>query len=369
MKSAWAVADSVMSPLGDTTEDNFRRVVSGASGIKPLFASSAGDMVLAGAMDSLDEGDGMTTFENLCCGVLENLTAKTGMNTSRTLLILSTTKGNIDLATRGKSDHPRIALPATAQHIANRFGFGNHMIVSNACISGVLGIIVAKRLIQRGDFDEVVVLGADVLSDFVIAGFQSLLALSNEPCRPFDENRKGINLGEGAAAILLTSRPDSFSVGSEPVEVTGCAVSSDANHISGPSRTGEELASAVDRAMRLAEVKPQSLDFICAHGTATLYNDEMEAKAFGISGLSEVPLHSLKGYYGHTLGAAGVIETVMGITSLRQGILLPCLGYATPGVSRPLNVITSPERKPLNTFLKTSSGFGGCNAAIVLEKH
>jgi 3-oxoacyl-[acyl-carrier-protein] synthase I len=368
MKKVWAVADSIVSPLGTSTAENFTNIAHGYSGIKPMYPIRSGhEKILAGTMDVIDGDDRLTPFENICVHALQNLFSSVAMDTSRALLILSTTKGNIDALEKQQQEHPRLSLHATAEFLKDQFGFARQIVVSSACISGVLAIAIGKRFIENGKYDHVVVLGGDVLSEFIISGFQSLLALSNEPCRPFDENRKGINLGEGAAAILLTSVIEEFP-DSMAIEVAGCGVSNDANHISGPSRTGEELSMAVNEAMKMAGIGTEEIDFISAHGTATLYNDEMEAKAFNLSGIQEVPLHSLKGYYGHTLGAAGVIETIIGMQSLRKGLLIPCLGFSNIGVSSPLNVIKHRETRPLNIFLKTSSGFGGCNAAIVLKK-
>jgi 3-oxoacyl-[acyl-carrier-protein] synthase-1 len=152
------------------------------------------------------------------------------------------------------------------------------------------------------------------------------------------------------------------------IRILGSGLSNDANHISGPSRTGEELCSAINNALNESRMTPAEIDFISAHGTATIYNDEMEAKAFHLAGLGDVPLNSLKPYYGHTLGAAGVVETTIGIHSLLNNIMIPTPGYSKSGVSKPVNVPQRVESKTLKTFLKTASGFGGCNAAIVLQK-
>lgn len=365
MRKVWAVSDCIVSPLGSSTMENFKHVSHGYSSIKPV--TIAHNNVLAGVVEDLQGEDELTAFERICFQALSTLIPDSKLDPAKTLLIVSTTKGNIDLLEKNQPDHPRLHLHSVAEFIRKHFGFQRQMVISSACISGVLAIIVAKRYIECGKYEDVVVLGADVLSEFIVSGFQSLLALSSEPCRPFDAWRNGINLGEAAGAILLTANPANYTMAT-PVEVTGCGSSNDANHISGPSRTGEELALAISAAMASADVGANDIDFISAHGTATLYNDEMEAKAFSLCGLSDVPLHSLKGYYGHTLGAAGVIETIIGIQSLRKGLLIPCLGYTSPGVSRPLNVIAHRESRTLKTFLKTSSGFGGCNAAIVLQK-
>jgi 3-oxoacyl-[acyl-carrier-protein] synthase-1 len=145
-------------------------------------------------------------------------------------------------------------------------------------------------------------------------------------------------------------------------------VSNDANHISGPSRTGQELAQAIGQALLASNLTASDIAAVYAHGTATVYNDEMEAKAFDLAGLAATPVNSLKGYYGHTLGAAGVLEAIIAAHSLYHDEMLPTYGFEALGVSRPLNVCTSVQKLSGNRILKTASGFGGCNAALVLEK-
>jgi 3-oxoacyl-[acyl-carrier-protein] synthase-1 len=206
-----------------------------------------------------------------------------------------------------------------------------------------------------------------VLSKFVVSGFQSLQALSSEMCRPFDAQRKGINLGECAAGVVLSGTVDVPSEKST-VRIVGGGLSNDANHISGPSRTGEELSFAIRQALEEAGMEIEHIDFISAHGTATAYNDEMEAKAFNLMKLDKVPLNSLKGYYGHTLGAAGILETILSAESLKHNELIPTAGFDQVGVTQPVNVIKKREHRPLKTCLKTASGFGGCNAAVILQK-
>jgi 3-oxoacyl-[acyl-carrier-protein] synthase-1 len=194
-----------------------------------------------------------------------------------------------------------------------------------------------------------------------------LHALSSERCRPFDTERRGINLGECAAGVVLGENQNECT--SEPgIYIAGGGLSNDANHISGPSRTGEELALAIGQALEEAQTGAQDIDFISAHGTATLYNDDMEAKAIHIMKMSDTPVNSLKGYFGHTLGAAGVLETILSSESLRHNLLLPTAGFENGGVSYPLNVIKVPGQLEMTTCLKTASGFGGCNAALVLHK-
>lgn len=367
-KDVWVVADSIVSPLGSTSEENFNNVIKSISGLTKISdASIALTPIHAGKITDLKAGDNLTRFEQMCVHAISGIISNYPLPSSRTLFILSTTKGNIDLL-RENPTHPRIHLHAAAKHIAGKSGFDNVIVVSNACISGVMAVTVAKRYLQTDQYDHAIVVGADELTSFVVSGFQSLGALSSEACKPFDKDRAGINLGEAAAAILLTSKPESFSPRSA-IKILGSGLTNDANHISGPSRTGEELALAIRNALAEGSVDNSSIDFISAHGTATLYNDEMEAKAFNLAGLGTTPLNSLKGFYGHTLGAAGVAELIISLHSLKNNMLVPSLGFNEIGVSQNLNIITHPVAGTFTTFLKTASGFGGCNAAIVLQKH
>ncbi|MCX6244177.1 MAG: beta-ketoacyl synthase N-terminal-like domain-containing protein [Bacteroidetes bacterium] len=285
-----------------------------------------------------------------------------------TLLVISTTKGNIDLLEENKKDFidpGRIYLWKMADFIGSFFGFANRpLVISNACISGVLALTMAERMIDTGRYKHIVVAGGDILSEFVISGFLSFQALSPQPCRPFDLSRDGLSLGEGCGTVILTSDPGIAA----PIMISGSATSNDANHISGPSRTGEELAMAIGEAMKEAVTGAGDISFISAHGTATIYNDEMESKALGIAGLQEVPVNSFKGYWGHTLGAAGVIESIATIRSMKNNRLYRSAGFSEPGVPVPLNVIRKNADASVQNCLKIASGFGGCNAAIVFRK-
>ena len=357
-----------MSPLGLSTAENYENLRAGNSGISLVHdINLSPDPFYGGKINEYPIVEALTKFESLCVQAIENVLASVALSLDRTLFILSTTKGNISFLDEGVPDHPRIHLHSVASFLAKKFGFKNQLVVSNACISGVMALLVGKRMINSGKYDHAVVVGADVLSRFVVSGFQSLHALSDEPCRPFDAGRKGINLGECAAAILLTSKPGELGV-DPTVMVAGGGLSNDANHISGPSRTGEELASAIVQALDEASLSTNEIDIVSAHGTATLYNDEMEAKAFGLLALDTVPLNSLKGYFGHTLGAAGIAEVAMNAEGMIRNELILSKGFESLGVSRDLNIITSTQSKLLKTCLKTASGFGGCNAAIILQK-
>jgi 3-oxoacyl-[acyl-carrier-protein] synthase-1 len=152
------------------------------------------------------------------------------------------------------------------------------------------------------------------------------------------------------------------------VRVLEGSITNDANHISGPSRTGEELGLAMRTAMERSGLLPSEISFISAHGTATPFNDEMESRAIAFAGLGKIPVNSLKGYWGHTLGAAGVIESVASVRSLLDNTLIATAGFSEPGLPEPVNVIRETAPTPLVSCLKTASGFGGCNAALIYKK-
>jgi len=375
MRDVYIVADNILSPLGVTTTENFEQLKNGVSGIKKVddkaLASSpvyAATFVNRHLFD-FDEQK-YTFFEQLLISsistVLEGSDIVTG--NKKTGLIISSTKGNISLLETEPNNEnlrTRVALSTSAKLVQQYFGFVNEpIVVSNACISGIMAILTGMRLIQSGQYENVVVAGADIITKFILSGFQSFNAVSYVPCKPFDINRAGITLGEGAATVILSSKSKSNS----RIKVSGGAISNDANHISAPSRTGEELGYAIKKAMSLAVVRADEIDFISAHGTATDYNDEMEAKAISFAGLEKVPTNSLKGYFGHTLGAAGLIESIIAIQSLKENLFIPTLGFEQLGVSTPVNINKTLLAGNFKTCVKTASGFGGCNGALVFVK-
>ncbi len=365
-KDVFVVAQGLVTPLGNSINENFNAIVAGKSSIRNVMNSKFSDQRIALSSFEIAEGSTLqTSFETICISAIQQLFANIERPTEQVLFILSTTKGNIELLEKNDND-PNLNLERIAKSIARHFGFEKHLVVSTACTSGLAAIIAAKRYLATGKFAHAIVVGAEVLSKFVFSGFQSLMALSDLPCKPFDKNRNGINLGEAAAALYLTTQESFCS--QLKVRIAGCGMTSDANHISGPSRTGDELAHAIQIAMDEANCSAVDIDFISAHGTATLYNDEMEAKAFHSKQLYAIPTHSLKGYYGHTLGAAGVLESVICIQALIENWLIASLGYVENGMTNPLNIIETGMSKSLNVCLKTASGFGGANAAIVFIK-
>ncbi|MBC8033779.1 MAG: beta-ketoacyl synthase [Chitinophagaceae bacterium] len=376
MTDVFIASDNIISPLGTTSSENFAQLAAGRSAVSLQENEKLSPLPFYA---SLFNNDSYTSPASACFTKFEQLlieSVKGALDTvaikpadKDTILIISSTKGNISLL-EDESVSPqlksRIALHTSAKMVAEHLGFINKpVVVSNACISGLLALITGMRLLQSGQYKNAVITGADVISKFVLSGFQSFQAISHAPCKPFDEARNGINLGEGAGTIILSSN----RAYEKEISIRGGSVSNDANHISGPSRTGEELYAAIGKAMTDARISASEVDFISAHGTATVYNDAMEAKAITLAGMNSVPLNSLKGYYGHTLGAAGLIEAVISIHSLKSNIVLPTHGFISQGSDNPLNVCKELLSGDLKNCLKTASGFGGCNAAIVLGKN
>ncbi len=290
-------------------------------------------------------------------------------------LVLSTTKAGIDALEKLVRHQP--CSPMAQRHIQPAWlaadlaaacaAGGPVQCVSAACISGLLAIQQGVALIRRRLADVVFVAGVDLISDFVLAGFVSLKSLDPEGCRPFDKARIGLSLGEGAGAILLARRD---LLPSPSVRVSGWGTSNDANHLTGPSRDGSGLALAVFRALARAGVAPDAIDYINAHGTGTPYNDNMEALALRAVFGQRVPsFSSSKGMLGHTLGAAGILETILCLSAMQMQLLpgTPRLRERDPSAPESLLGHSRPA-SGLRRILKINCGFGGTNGALVLER-
>lgn len=375
MKEIYITDYNCATPLGFDVESNWKAVLEGKSGVdlhkiidnhEAFFVSKIDSEKLEEEFNKLFDNQNFTRLEKMFLLSLKPLVERHGIS-DETAFILSTTKGNISLLKNETTLPEGVYLSNLAQKLAVFFGFKTKpIVVSNACVSGVMAISVAKNMIQAGKYKDAFVVAGDEISEFVISGFNSFQAIGSEPCKPYDKNRNGINLGEATAAVYMTSeinQNEKFKF-----KVLGDSAINDANHISGPSRTGDGLFASVQNAMKEAKVSAEQIDFISAHGTATLYNDEMEAIAFNRMDLQNVPLNSMKGYYGHCLGASGLLESIISMESSLHNTLIPSKNFEEMGVSQDLNIIKENQPAEIKYILKTASGFGGCNAAIVLEK-
>lgn len=373
-KQTYITKTNCITPLGFDVASNIQNISAGVSGIqlhqnnnlqgKEYYAATISDEKITKAFSKISDSKMYSRLEKMMILALMPIVDQTSLN-SRTGFILSTTKGNVTALKNPTSENFKQAhLHQLAKNVATFFNFKTQpIVISNACVSGILAVSVAKRLIQSELFDAIYVVAGDEVSEFVLSGFNSFQAMSDLPCKPYSKNRTGVSLGEATAAVLISSNKEKAKV-----KIIGDGSINDANHISGPSRTGEGLFRSIESALQEASVKANQIDYISAHGTATPFNDEMEAIAFNRLTLENVPVNSLKGYYGHTLGASGLLETVIGIESVLQNKLFASLGFDEIGVSQDINIIEKNENKNIHYFLKTASGFGGCNAAVIFEK-
>lgn len=372
------LADSIVSPIAIGSQQNFEALRRGESRLQrydsrwgvqePFVASLADDVMITNACQEYGIALHHSRFDRivLLSVAMVQRECNLDLSSERLLFILSSTKGNVELLDQKDPETviDEASLTRSAQLLASYFNNPNTpLVVCNACISGLSAQVEAMRYLESGVYDEVVVVGADVQSRFIISGFQSFHAMSKDLCRPFDEERLGLNLGEAAACIVYARRAEATE--GEWMLADG-AVMNDAFHISSPSKTAEGSYRAIRQVMEGHSA--DELALVGVHGTATMYNDEMESVAIARVGLTDVPVSALKGYYGHTMGAAGVLETVLSMKSVDAGIVLPSRGFAELGVSKPVRISADEQTTCKRSFLKLMSGFGGCNAALLFTK-
>lgn len=359
---AYIIADNIISPLGETSEENYLSVKSGRSGIRAHEPGTCN--IPEGFYASLLFED----FETLALKSAQKAIGNVQLELKgkRTAFILSSTKGNIE---------ENISLADSAQRIASQLGIdAKPIVVCNACISGLSALILGNRLIDSGLYDAAIVCGCDTPRQFILSGFQSLKALSPEPCRPFDMERMGLNLGEAAATLILSKNPiqgNSWRMGDGFIR-------NDAFHISTPSKTADGLYLSLQRTLESYTKEISStckqidmkahLAFINAHGTATLFNDQMESVAIGRAGLSDLPANAYKSFWGHTMGAAGILETIISMKAIDDNTILGTRGFSELGVSGKMNICAENRPTDKKGFIKMLSGFGGCNATIWAAK-
>jgi len=365
-----------ITPLGFDVDSNIKAILRGDSGIQlhqdialmlnPFYASIITDEKINSAFEKISTDTQYSRLEKMMILALEPIIKNSGVElNSKTAFILSTTKGNVTaLKEHSEENFNNAHLDVLAKNVSDFFGFTTQpIVVSNACVSGILAVSVAKRMIQSELYDNIFVVAGDEVSQFVLSGFNAFQAMSDLPCKPYSKNRTGVSLGEATAAVLVSAEARNAKI-----KVIGDSSINDANHISGPSRTGEGLFRSIQNAMKEAQKNSDQIDYISAHGTATPFNDEMEAIALNRLNLQNVPVNSLKGFYGHTLGSSGLLETVIAIESANQNRVFESKGFDEIGVSERINVIEKNEEVSIKIFLKTASGFGGCNTAVVFEK-
>lgn len=377
----YVASDNIFSPFAKTTEGNYDTLKHGMSttlcpytphqGIaEPYYASrfhssAAWEGVFEPTYwEKINQPTQLSPFEaTIAASISIAIQDIPEVIDANTVLIISTTKGNVGNMHDNEESTDNFLPGKSAQRIADIFGIkATPIVVCNACISGLSAIILAQRLLETGTYEHAIVCGADHVGAFIISGFQSLKALSHTACRPFDMERNGLNLGEAAATLVLSSKPTEKTRWA----IKRGSIHNDAYHVTAPSKEAEGLYRCMKDVLQ-GEDK-DDLAVINLHGTATLFNDQMESIALQRMGLSDVPANALKSYYGHTMGAAGILETIITMHAIDDHTILGTRNFDELGVSGKVNISAQHRRTDKQDFMKVLSGFGGANAAILMTK-
>ena len=364
---------AAVTALGKTLFQSWRGLCAGKSAIRPIerFDTAAYHSKVGAAVELSHQDRRRSRIFSLIDMVLDQL----GPVPVDTMVLTATTKAGIDNLERSQNgervDLNDVRLAAVAEMVTKRLNLsvtgGN---VSAACASSTMAISLGASWIGARRADAVLVVCADLLSEFVFSGFSALGALSESACRPFDRHRSGLSLGEGAAALLLMSEKLAMREQRKVLgEVVGWGATNDAAHITAPDRHGAGLASAILKALRTARLTAEDIAAVSAHGTGTIYNDAMELKALQqVFGDRPIPTHSVKGAIGHTLGAAGGIEATFGLCCLKEQVLPPTVGLLAPDHLANGWVDNASTTFTGTYLLSMNSGFGGINAALILKR-
>jgi len=366
------VATNITSPLGYTTGENYAAVKRGETSLKKLegFRGIPGHFCVGVFTDRQRKElklDGFSWYESLMIHSVRDALSRSHINPSspRTLFVVGTATADIEeLGDCPEHDGDYLAPGVATKKVADYLGFVcTPITVSNACISGGTAQMMADRLIASGAYDSAVVCGVDVVSAFVLAGFNAFKALSPTECRPFDIERMGLNVGECAATLVLTRDTPGEEEGWHIVD--GC-LNNDAYHVSAPVPSGDGVRRTVAKILT-PELK-ESLECVTAHGTATMFNDQMESKAIENAGLGDLYTTAYKPHFGHTFGASGIVESIITMCSLDEGLILPVRGFEEMGVSGKIKICRAVERTGKKAFIKTQSGFGGGNGSLIYSR-
>jgi len=366
---------AVVTALGSSLDELWARLLCRKTAISPILRFRVDQdhykSRIAATIDDLKPLPNRSRLNAL----LDRLMDQMGPVPEDAALVTATIKSGIDNLESECRGQPTglqdILLTSLADHIGARLGLTNNgTCISASCASSTIAVARAAALIASGQAEAVLVCCADIVSEYAFSGFSALKALAPDPCQPFDRERQGLSLGEGAAALLLMSPARAKQEGRNRLgAICGWGITNDASHITAPVRGGAGLTLAINKALTSASRKADEIAAVCAHGTGTVYNDRMELDAFQ-QGFNQrrLPIFSVKGAIGHTLGAAGGIETALGLKSLAANIAPPTVGFAIPEDGAQGQVSADQQTIEGDFLLSTNSGFGGINAALVLGR-
>jgi 3-oxoacyl-(acyl-carrier-protein) synthase len=382
------VAAGVVTPIGQDVESFWSALLTGVSGISQIERFPVADLRV-GRGGEIKKLVRVKSWERvpdcratrLLISAAGDLCAQTRfrplpLDPARVAVVVGTALGGVEegekvLAGSRRRRRLRDALyDGPGHNLARWLGSrGPVVTVSTACASGATALAVGAELLRRGEADAVVAGGYDILCRFVMRGFDALRSMTRDEVRPFDRRRSGLLLGEAAALVLLARGRDAGPA--RLGTLLGYGSASDASHIAAPDPDGRGLERAIRAALRDADIGPDAVDFVSAHGTGTPLNDRIETavlkRALGARAYA-IPVNSIKASLGHTMGAAAALEAIMCLHASRHGLIPPTLHLEEPDPACDLDYVTGEARvlRP-RISLSTSLGFGGCNAALVLE--
>jgi len=382
----------IIAAPGFGIEEIWGAIQKGESGLRPmsLFESPRYGQVLAGEVrrDLKELGAPPRGSRSDRLGwlaarqAIESSKIDLRAHADRTGLMLGTSVGGsfdserflTELIKRGKmrARPTRFHECASAiEMIADDFGlYGPSMAVATACSSGALAIATAADLIMAGEADVMLAGGTDSLSRMTWGGFHSLLLVDSAGCRPFDANRAGMTLGEGAAILMIEAEETARKRGATILaRLTGWAASCDAHHTTAPHPQGAGAAAAIQSALRRARLEPKAIDYVNAHGTGTRDNDVAEVSALkSVFGDPVPPVSSTKRFFGHSLAASGAIEAALCVEALRRRQMPPNIGFSTLDPAIGIEPIKEMREAPLTHVMSNSFGFGGNNAVLIFSQ-
>lgn len=379
--TVYIAADNMITSLGFSSRENLEKLKSKSTGIKKTGKKSSLDLNcylslidddrLTQVFSDFADPFNYTKLERIAILSTKFAIEQTDIDLANpnVLFVFASVKGNVELLgqTNVPADDNSLKMWSIAQVLSAYFDNPNPpVMISNGSVSGAQAMITGARMLEAGKYKHVVVIGCDVVSKFVVLGYQSIKVLSSTPCKPFDKKRSGLTLGEGCGVVILSSDPSIFS--GDRIVMRGGANTNDASHISRPSKSGDGLRTAIENCLTYTNETSDRIDYVSAHGSGTIPNDDMESVALKKMGLADCPINSFKGAFGHTLGAAGILESIATIHSMKENILIPTKGYQAVGTIESINIIKNKKSKTLNNCLKISSGFGGSNATILFSK-
>jgi len=361
----------IITSLGNGISNTRDAIQKGLTGIRPLtlFPTASNQPLPVGEAANPVENHDLPRTHQLAHMAASQ--AMTNVKEAPDAVVMGVTTGGM-LSTenllKSKASDPKMyrlhATGSVAEVIARRYRCpGPALTVSTACSSGAVALKIALEMLRSGSVKRVLAGGADSLCRLTYYGFNSLQLVDPEGARPFDQNRRGMSVAEGAAVLLLVANEPDKAV----AEVMGAGVSCDAYHPATPHPQGQGALAAMRAAIEDAGISAADIDYINLHGTGTLDNDISEARAVNTLFNRQKPLlSSVKGACGHSLAAAGAIEAVISAISISSGVVPATVGCRHPDPDLKLDPIIQPSRKPIETVLSNSFGFGGNNAAVVL---